>query len=133
MTSRTFDIKILYLQTPLYRPEYAGIKLSNIPQYFINKYNLKDFVDANGWVYFEICNGVYGLPQSGDLAQALFEKRLMVHDYYQCPLTPGLWRHTWRPIIFCLLVDDFGVGYIVKKHDLHLKKSLTEHYEITKN
>ena len=96
----TFDIRNYYLQTPLDRPEYVRIKLSDVPQDFVDEYNLQDFADANGWVYFEIKNGVYGLPQSGVLAQDLLEKRLKLHDYYQCPITPGLWRHTWRPIMF---------------------------------
>ena len=94
----TFDIRNYYLQTPLDRPEYVRIKLSDINQNFVYEYNLKDFVDANGWVYFEIKNGVYGLPQYGVLAQALLEKRLKRHNYYQCPITPGLWFHNWRPI-----------------------------------
>ena len=78
----TFDIRKYYLQTPLDRPEYVCIKLSGIPKDFFDEYNLQDFVDANGWVYFEIKSGVYGLPQSGVLAQALLEKRLKLHDYY---------------------------------------------------
>ena len=94
---------------------------------------MKDFVDANGWVYFDIRNGVYGLPQSGTLVQALLEKRLIVHDYYQCPLIPGLWHHTWHPILFFLLVDDFVVEYVSELHALHLKQALVEHYEITKD
>ena len=57
----------------------------------------------------------------------------MAHDYYQCPLTPGPWRHTWRLIIFCLIVNDFGVEYVRKQHALHLKQALAEHYEITEN
>ena len=76
----TFDIKNFYLQTPIDRPEYVHIKITDIPQDFIGKYNLKDFVDTNGWVYFEIRNGIYGLPQSGALVQALLEERLMVHN-----------------------------------------------------
>ena len=109
------------------------IKLSDIPLDFVDEYNLQDFVDANGWVYFEIKNCVYGLPQSGVLAQALLKKRLKRHDYYQCPITPGLWRHTWRPIMFCLLVDDFGIEYVGERHALHLKSVLEKHYEITLN
>ena len=129
----TFDIRKYYLQTPLYRPEYVRIKLSDIPQDFVDEYNLQDFADANGWVYFEIKNGVCGLPQSGVLAQALLEKRLKRHDYYQCPIMPGLWRHTWRPIMFCLLVDDFDIEYIRERHALHLKSVLEKHYDITVN
>ena len=50
----TFDIINYYLQTPLDRPKYVRIKLSDIPLDFVDEYNLMDFVDANGWVYFEI-------------------------------------------------------------------------------
>ena len=32
----TFDINNFYLQTPLERPEYVRIKLSNLPQDFID-------------------------------------------------------------------------------------------------
>ena len=73
------------------------------------------------------------MPQSGDLAQALLENRLKIHDYYQCPLTSGLWKHTWHPIMFCVIVDNFGVEYIGKLHALHLKQALAEHYELTEN
>ena len=73
------------------------------------------------------------MPQSVALAQALLEKRLKVHNYYQCPLTPGLWIYTWRPIIFCLLIYDFGVDYVGEQHALHHKQALAEHYELTEN
>ena len=129
----TFDIRNYYLQTPIDRPEYVRIKLSGIPLGFVDKYNLKDFVEANGWVYFEMKNGVYGLPQSGVLAQALLEKRLKRHNYYQCIITPGLWRTTWRPIMLCLLVYDFGIEYVGERHALHLKSVLEKHYDITVN
>ena len=79
----TFYIKKIYLQTPLDRPEYVRIKLSDIPAEFINEYSLMDYAHANGWVYFDIRNGVYGLSQSGSLVNILPEKRLKKHGYYQ--------------------------------------------------
>ena len=60
----TFDISNFYLQTPLDHHEYIFIKLSDIPQDFVDEYNLLDFV-RDGWFYFKINPGVYGLPQSG--------------------------------------------------------------------
>ena len=57
----TFDISNFYLQTPLDRPEYVRIKLLDIPQDFVDKYNLLDSV-RDGWVYLEINHGVYSLP-----------------------------------------------------------------------
>ena len=48
-----FDICNFYLQTPLDRPEYARIKLSDIPEEFTLEYNLLSYA-CDGWVYFEI-------------------------------------------------------------------------------
>ena len=39
----TFDIYNFYLQTPLDRPEYARIKLSEIPEEFTLEYNLLSY------------------------------------------------------------------------------------------
>jgi len=73
-----FDISNFYLGTPLDRPEYVRIKITNIPQEFIDEYNLTKF-EHNGWVYFEINNGVYGLKQAGKLANDLLTERLAAH------------------------------------------------------
>ena len=126
----TYDISNYYLATPLNYPKYIKIKLTDIPQYFINEYNLHDFVH-NGWVYFEIHNGVYDLPQSGCLAQQLLPKRLHKHVYYQYLITPGMWRHQWQPYVFTLIVDNFGVEYVSKYHANHLRNALKDNYEVT--
>ena len=59
-----FDSKTFYLQTPMERSEYVRIKLSDIPQEFIEEYDLTKAAQ-NVWIYFEILRGCYGLPQSG--------------------------------------------------------------------
>ena len=125
-----FDIKNFYLGTPLDRPEFVRIKLADIPQEFIDEYNLLEY-EHDGWVYFEISNGVYGLKQAGKLANDLLTTRLAEHGYYQCATTPGLWRHKWRPILFVLIVDDFGIEYCDRRHADHLAAALRETYEIT--
>ena len=51
--------------------------------------------------------------------------------YYEAATTPGLWCHKWRPIQFVLLVDNFGIKYVDKKHALHLMKTLEVDYKIT--
>ena len=127
-----FDISNFYLGTPLDRPEYARVNTRDIPVEFYDEYNLQHF-EHDGWVYFEITKGVYGLPQAGILANRLLEERLTLKGYYQCPQTPGLWRHKWRPIMFSLVVDDFGVEYVGKRHADHLRDALKEHYDITEN
>ena len=84
------DLGNFYLQTPLDCPEYFRIKLSAIPQEFIDEYNLLRFV-CNGWVYFEVSKEMNGLKQAGKLANDLLAEQLHVHGYYQCTTTPGLW------------------------------------------
>ena len=114
-----FNIENFHLSTPLGRPEYVRIQLSKIPQEFITEYNLNNSVHK-GWVYFEIRRGCYGLPQSGILENKQLRLRLEKEGYYEARTTPGLWRHTWRPIQFCLIVDDFSVEYVGKQHADHL-------------
>ena len=64
-----------------------------------------------GFVYLQMRNAVWELPQTGILANKLIHQCLAPHSYYECKHTPGLWKHTSRPITFTLVVDDFGVKY----------------------
>ncbi len=66
-----FDIKPFYLGTPLNCPEYyVRIELADIPQEFVDEYDLTHFTHC-GWIYFQINKGMYGLKQSGKLANNL--------------------------------------------------------------
>ena len=77
---------------------------------------------------------MYGLPQAGILANKLLRKRLARHGYFEQPHTPGLWKHTPRPIWFNLCVDDFGVKYIGDDNLKHLFAALRkETYEIVED
>ena len=67
------------------------------------------------------------------LSKKLLEQRLNKAGYYQCPTTPGIWRHKWCPILFCLIVDDFGIEYVDKCHADHLNDILLENDEITQD
>ena len=43
----------------------------------------------------------------------------------------GLWRHVTRLVQFSLVVDDFGVKYVGKKHVQHLINAIeTEGYKL---
>jgi hypothetical protein len=76
---------------------------------------------------------MYGLPQAGILADQLLTKRLEPQEgYYQCQHTPGMWWHKWRPIMFSLVVDNFGVKYVGKEHVDHLIVSVKKHYAFSK-
>ena len=127
----TIDISNFYLNTPLKRPEFARLKLSDIPEEIIQEYKLRDIADKNNNVYITAIKGMYGLPQAGLLANELLEKRLNKAGYFQSKYVPGLWSHKWRPIQFTLVVDDFGVKYVGKEHAEHLKKTLETDYKIT--
>ena len=70
----TIDISNFYLMTPLKRPEFIRMKMSDIPEEIIAEYKLKDIVTADGSIYIQANRGMYGLPQSGLLANELLEK-----------------------------------------------------------
>ena len=59
--------------TPLDRPEYLRLKMSDMPDDIIEHYKLKEKATHDGYVYVEVTKGMYGLPQSGLLAQELLE------------------------------------------------------------
>ena len=123
------DIKNFYLETPLDRFEYMRMRIALIPEDIIEHYNLRS-KEKNGYVYLEIRKGMYGLPQSGILANKLLKKRLATAGYYELPHTPGLWKHVTRPIAFTLVVDDFGIRYVGDEHARHLCDALKKEYTI---
>ena len=125
----TIDLKDFYLLTPMNRYEYFRMKLNLFPHDVIEEYKLNDKVDANGYIFCEVRRGMYGLPQAGIIAQNLLTERLLKAGYTQSKTTPGFWRHTWRPISFTLVVDDFGVKYINKADAEHLLAVLKQDYE----
>ncbi len=126
------DLKKFYLDTPMPDPEYLHIKISDIPAEFIEEYNLTG-MDWDGWIYFEIRQGCYVLPQAGILANNLLRTRLEAEGYYKGATTPGLWRHKWRPIQFCLIVNDFGVEYVGIEHFNHLLNLLKKYHGVQFN
>ncbi len=115
------DISNFYLMTPLYCAEFIQIKLSDIPNEVIREYKLREKATKNGSIYIRAKRGMYGLPQAGLLANKLLKKRLNRHRYHQSKLVPGLWKHDTRPIQFTLVVNDFGVKYIISR--MHSKNT----------
>ena len=74
---------------------------------------------------------MYALPQAGILAKNQLTERLEPKGYYQCRHTPGLWCHKWRPILFSLVEDDFGIKYVRKENSDHLISAIEENYEFS--
>ncbi len=66
----SIDLKNFYLDTAMPKPEYICIKILDIPQEFINEYKLTG-LDRDRWIYFEIRQGCYSLPQAGILVNNL--------------------------------------------------------------
>ena len=87
----------------------------------------------NDYVYIEILRGMYGLPQAIILGIQLLTAGLATHIYYQCRHTPGLCKHKWRPILFSLVVNDFGIKYVGKQHADHLIPAIEENYDFVKD
>ncbi len=127
----TMDISNFYLMTPLHQPEFIRIELSDIPDEVIEEYKLREKATPDSSTYIRAKQGMYGLLQSGLLANELLAKRLNKHGYRQSKLVPGLWKHGTRPIQFALVVDDFGVKYIGEEHANHLKRALDKHFKLT--
>ncbi len=58
----TIDLKDFYLNTPMERPKYMRLKISDIPEEITEQYKLKEITTSDGHVYTEITKGMYGLP-----------------------------------------------------------------------
>eukprot|EP00804_Cyclotella_cryptica_P006175 CCRYP_015258-RB/>CCRYP_015258-RB protein AED:0.28 eAED:0.28 QI:0/0/0/1/1/1/3/0/731 len=117
----TIDIKDFYLNTPMACPEFMRLKLSDMPNDIIEHYALHTIATEDG------------LPQAGIIAQQLLEKRLVAEGYHQSTITPGYWKHDWRPISFALCVDNFGVKYVRREHADHLLKTLNTFYQTSQD
>ena len=123
------NVKNFYLCNPLDRNEYTRIPIKLIPQEFTDLYDLAPKV-KNGYIYMEISRGMYGLPQSGILANKLLEKRPKKQVYHELPHTPGLFRHETGQIWFTLVVYDFGINYVGEENAKRLLGVLKEFYEM---
>lgn len=126
----TFDISNFYLNTPMERYEYMRIPVWAIPECMMQQYKLAGLVE-NGHVLVEIRKGMYGLPQAGQLAYERLVKHLRPYGYAPARHTPGLWTHVSRPILFSLVVDDFGIKTVGRQHAEHLLGALRDLYSVT--
>ena len=51
------------------------------------------------------------------------------HHHWQ--FIPGLWKHTWRPITFLLVIDNFDIKFTGVSNGAHLLHALKNWYELT--
>ena len=113
------------------RAEYMRLKILDIPEEVIQHYNLMSLVTQDGYVYCKITRGMYGLPQSGIIAQELLENRLVEYGYHQSKIINGFWKHKTRPICFTLVIDDFAVKYVNDEDAEHLINAIKKYYSMT--
>ena len=106
------------------------IHIRDITQEIIDEYNVMDYVDDDGYVYCEINGALYGLAQSGYIANKDLEKHLKPFGYYPLKTTAGLWHHKTRPITFTLIVDNFGCCFVNKEDADHLFNAVEEKYPV---
>ncbi len=70
---------------------------------------------------------------NGILANDLICSLLEAKGFYEAASTSNLWRHQWRPIQFCLIVDNFGVEYVGLKHFNYLFSVLKKFHAVQYN
>ena len=126
----TLDIKDFYYGTTVARYEYMKLALACIPEKITYQYNLRALI-SNGWVCLEIRKVMPGLKQAGRIANNGLEAHLAHFGFSPVTITPALWKHATKTIIFFLVVDDFGVKYIGKGNADHLIKALPKLYTIS--
>jgi hypothetical protein len=73
---------------------------------------------------------MYGLKESGFIANQELKIVLAKAGYAPTKFTPGLYTHKTRPIAFSLVVDDFGVKYVHKEDMEHLIATIGNRYPI---
>ena len=107
------DVKDFYITNTMYRAEYIRIHTSMIPKEVMNAYNLCYKVH-NKSIFARVTKGMYKLPQTGRVAHDALLQHLAPYGYHPEETTPGLWKNGSQPITFTLVVDYFGVKYVVK-------------------
>ena len=83
------DVIDFYLKNMMDREKYIMIKISMIPQEYVDKYNLKGKSHI-GYIFSRVTKGMYGIPLARRIAYDTLVKHL---EPYGCRLlikTPGL-------------------------------------------
>ncbi len=126
------DIKKFYLTAALEYFKYMKIPLALFPSWMIEQYNLNKLT-LEGWAYIKMQRAVWGLPQTGILANKHLQRKLAPFGYYKCINTPGLWQQESCPLTFTLVVDNFGIKFVNKNDVDHLISSIKKTYTLTKD
>ena len=79
----------------------------------------------------EIRKGIPGLKQAGRIANDCLKLHLSKFGYTLVAITPSLWKHATKNIIFSLVVDNFGVKYVGKDNADHLIQEFKKIYTVS--
>ena len=126
----TADAGNMYLASKLKHVQYMQFKITQTPKSIQDKYKLAPLVDPSDYVYVRIKGALYGLKESGRIANEDITDHLARHGYQESKVTPGLFKHYTRPISFTLVVDDFGIKWINKQDLDHLLDCLQLKYDM---
>ncbi len=126
------DVKFFYLTAKLEYFKYMRMPLELFPIWIQEQYNLK-MLAYKGFVHLEMQRAIWGLPQAGILANKYLRGKLAPFGYYEHVSTPLLWYHETRPILFTLVVNNFGLKYVNKENIDHLIASIKKTYTLTED
>ena len=76
---------------------------------------------------------MYGLPQTGTIANDKLNLYLAKFRYEPAPIATGLWRHQTCLLQFSLVVDDFGIKYERQEDITHILDALKTIYKISED
>ena len=109
----SLDLTDFFLGSLMPAPEYLIIMAAQFTPALLDTLGITPFLqtDSKGRSYFftEVSKTMYGFRQAGFHANEQVIAHLLSHGYYQTQ--PCLFTHTTDPIVFCLVVDDYGVKY----------------------
>ena len=76
---------------------------------------------------------MYGLSQSGKIANDKLKLHLAKFGYKPSPITPSLWRHQNHPLQLSLVVEYFGIKYERQEDITHILDALKTIYKISED
>ena len=130
----TMDITDMYLQSklPPDQYEYMVMDINDIPEEIIKCYNLRQFIrPGTTKIYNEVIGALYGMKQSGYIANKELVTYLEENGYMQSKTTPCLFKHITDDIDFTLITDDFLIRYSDKKQADKLYDTMCKKYPMT--
>ena len=127
----SIDISNFYIQNDLEDYQWIRFHIDMIPQEIIDKYNLMNIVEDDGWCYAEIRKALYGLKEAAYISNVELKRVLAEEGYVPSKFTPGLFTHKTRDIAFALCTDDFGCRYVNKEDAEHLIETVKRRYPMT--